>query len=111
MVNEGAASNAWIVDGERHVITHPADGSSILDGVTRRTLVAVIREMELALEERAFSIEEAHDARAAFVTGATSLVLPVVAIDGRPVGDGRPGPITAALRERFHAAARHTPVG
>ena len=110
-VSEGAASNAWIVDGEGRVITHPADGSSILDGITRRTLIAAIREMGLTLEERAFSLGEAQDAREAFATGATSLVLPIVAIDELPVGDGRPGPIAAELRARFHAAARHTPVG
>ena len=111
MVREGAASNAWIVDRDRRVITHPADGSSILDGVTRRTLVTVIRDMDLTLAERAFSLDEAHDAREAFVSGATSLVLPVVAIDGRAVGDGRPGPVSLELLARFHEAARHTPIG
>ncbi len=110
-VSEGAASNAWIVDGERRVITHPADGSSILDGITRGTLARLIAEMGLMLEERAFSRDEAYRASEAFVTGATSLVLPVVAIDDRPVGDGRPGPVATALRAGFHGAAHHTPIG
>ena len=60
------------------------------------------------MEERAFTPEEAYSAREAFITGATTLVTPVVAIDGRPVGDGRPGPIATALRHAFHASARHT---
>ena len=64
------------------MITHPVD-QTILRGVTRTTLLALLGELGLALEERAFSLEEAHAAREAFVTGATTLVMPVVAIDDR----------------------------
>ena len=59
------------------------------------------RERDLVLEERAFTIEEAHGAAEAFYTSASSLVMPVVAIDGRPVGDGRPGPLTRRLRALY----------
>ena len=108
-VREGSSSNAWIIDAERRVITHPVD-QAILKGVTRTTLVSLIASLGLTLKERAFSLEEAYAAREAFITGATTLVMPVIAIDDRPIGDGRPGPITRDLRRRFHAAARRSPL-
>ena len=108
MITEGAASNAWIIDAYDHVITHPVD-RSILQGITRTTLLGLLAARGLTLEERAFSLEEAHAAREAFVTGATTLVMPVIAIDDVPVGNGRPGPIVTDLRGRFHGAARRTP--
>jgi D-alanine transaminase len=68
-------------------------------------LFDAIKAQGLALEERAFTLEEAYAAREAFVTAASQIVLPVVAIDGRPIGDGRPGPIATALRREFHRYA------
>ena len=104
LVTEGASTNAWIVGADNRVITRKADGA-ILKGVTRTTLLAVLADEGLSLEERAFAPKEAYAAREAFVTGATTLVTPVVAIDERPIGDGRPGPIVAALRRGFRAVA------
>ena len=108
LIHEGASSNAWIIDDDRKLITHPVN-QSILNGITRTTLLRLIETLGLAMEERPFSVDEAHKAREAFITGATSIVTPVVAIDDQPVGDGHPGPIALDLRRRFHAAARHTP--
>jgi D-alanine transaminase len=68
-------------------------------------LFDAINAQGLALEERAFTIEEAYAAREAFVTAASQIVLPVVAIDGRKVGDGTPGPIATTLRREFHRYA------
>lgn len=110
LITEGAASNAWIIDKARKVVTRPAD-NSILRGITRTTLRQVIAEHGLELEERPFSVDEAYAAQEAFVTGATTLVMPVVAIDDRAIGEGRPGPIVTNLRRayvetsRFHRAA------
>jgi len=59
----------------------------------------------LRFEERPFTLEEAYAAREAFLSSATTIATPVVAIDGRPIGDGRPGPTTLALRRKFTAAA------
>ena len=110
MITEGASSNAWIVDANGTIVTHPVD-DAILKGVTRTTLIEIVRSAGLRLEERAFSVDEAYGAREAFVTSATRLVMPVVAIDDRPVGDGRPGPIVSDLRRGYHDAANHsTPV-
>ena len=107
MITEGASSNAWIVDANGTIVTHPVD-DAILKGVTRTTLVGLLRSAGRRLEERAFSVEEAYAAREAFVTSATRLVMPVVAIDDRLVGDGRPGPIASGLRRAYHGAAHHS---
>ncbi len=103
-VTEGSSSNAWIVTPDRKVVTRPAD-QAILRGISRTVLLDVIRAQGLALEERAFSVAEARAAQEAFVTSASQTVLPVVKIDGVPLGDGKPGPVATALRREFH---RHT---
>jgi D-alanine transaminase len=103
-VTEGAASNAWIVDRQGRLITRPAD-HAILRGVTRSTLIELLRREGLELVERAFTIEEARRAREAFITSATNTVLPVVAIDGQPIGDGSPGSLAASLRSMYHTVA------
>jgi len=104
LVTDGASSNAWIATAEGRLVTRPTD-AAILAGVTRATLIDVAAALGLGLEERAFSVAEAYAAREAFLSSATTVVLPVVAIDGRPIGDGRPGPLATALRRRFHEFA------
>ena len=68
----------------------------------------VMAQQGLKLEERAFTLEEAHAAREAFVTSASQIVMPVVRIDGRPVGNGAPGLIASALRRDFHQFAEQS---
>ena len=104
-VTEGASSNAWIVTAEGRLVTRPLDGA-ILPGVTRATLIAVAADLGLSFEERPFTLEEALGAREAMMSSATTILLPVVAIDGRAIGEGRPGPAAATLRARFHDIAR-----
>ncbi len=106
-VTEGASANAWIVTQTGVVVTHPAD-HDILRGVTRTVLFDVIREQRLTVEERAFTLQEAYAAREAFMTAASQIVLPVVRIDGRAIGDGRPGPVATALRREFHRYAEQS---
>jgi D-alanine transaminase len=103
-VTEGASSNAWIVSRDGKLITRPL-GRDILPGITRSVVLDVIAAQGLALEERAFTVEEAYAAREAFVTSASQIVLPVVSIDGRPVGNGAPGLVAAALRRDYHRHA------
>ena len=100
-VTEGSSTNAWIVSREGKVITRPAD-TGILRGITRTVLIDVIAAHGLELEERSFTAEEAYRAREAFVTSASQVVLPVVRIDDRPIGNGVPGSIATALRAKFH---------
>jgi len=100
-VTEGASANAWIVTPAGKVVTRPAD-RAILRGITRTVLFEAVKAQGLAIEERAFTLEEAYGAREAFVTAATQIVLPVVRIDGRLIGNGKPGPVATALRRAFH---------
>jgi D-alanine transaminase len=104
-VTEGASTNAWIVTRAGTVVTRPAADHAILRGITRMVLFDAIKAQGLALEERAFTLEEAYAAREAFVTAASQIVLPVIAIDGRKIGDGKPGPIATTLRREFHRYA------
>jgi D-alanine transaminase len=103
-ITEGASSNAWIVNREGKLLTR-ALGRDILSGITRSVVLDVLKAQGLELEERAFSVEEAHAAREAFITSATQLVMPVVRIDGRPIGNGAPGMIASALRRDYHRHA------
>ena len=103
-ITEGSSSNAWIVTKGGKVVTRPAD-YGILRGITRTVLIDVIRAQGLTFEERPFTVEEAYGAREAFLTSASQIVMPVVRIDDRPVGNGAPGSVATALRAEFHRHA------
>lgn len=99
-VTEGGSSNAWIIDKGGALITHPL-GSEILGGITRQTVIACAEELQIRVEQRPFTVEEALNAREAFITSAMNLVTPVTAIDGVGIGEGRPGPVAARLRQAY----------
>jgi D-alanine transaminase len=103
-VTEGSSSNAWIVTADGRVVTRPAD-NAILRGITRDVLIGVIAAQGLTFEERPFTVAEALAAREAFLTSATQIVMPIVQIDGQPVGNGGPGLVAGALRRAFHGHA------
>ncbi len=94
MVTEGSSSNAWIVTGDGVLVTRNLS-STILAGVTRAGVLAALKSgAGTGVEERPFSIAEAVAAKEAFMTSASGGVLPVVSIDGREIGNGKPGPMT-----------------
>jgi D-alanine transaminase len=103
-VTEGASSNAWIVDRDGRLITRKVD-NAILRGVTRTTLIDLLKRENIELVERPFTVAEAKAAREAFITSATNIVMPVVKIDGKPIGNGAPGLLSLRLRSEFHSAA------
>ena len=105
-ITEGTSTNAWIVTDDATVVTRAAD-TAILNGVTRLAVLDIIAREGYRLDERPFAIEEARTAREAFLTSTTVDLLPVVRIDGIPVGDGKPGPLSRKLRASYlaHAAA------
>ncbi len=107
VVTEGAATSFWIVD-EQGAIRVPPLGYEILPGCTRAALLAELAEAGIAVDERAYTVEELRRAREAFLTSATSFVKPILAIDGKPVGDGAVGPVVRRLFEIF---ARHVQGG
>lgn len=103
-VTEGGSSTAFIIAGQR-VVTRPLS-TALLPGITRVAVMRLAREHGLTVEERLFTVEEAHAADEAFFTSASAFVMPVIAIDGRPVGEGRPGPMTRRLRALYLDMAR-----
>ena len=106
-VTEGSSSNAWIVNDQGQLITHPT-GNEILGGITRQTAIACAESLQIRVLERAFTVEEALKAREAFITSAMNLVTPVIAIDGNTVGDGAPGPVAARLRAAYVSRCAET---
>jgi D-alanine transaminase len=104
LVMEASSANAWIVTAKGALVTRHAD-HAILRGITRTVVLDAVNGRGLSIEERAFTLQEAFAAREAFITSATQLVLPVVKIDGRTIGDGKPGPVAAALRRDFYRYA------
>ena len=107
MVTEGTSANAHIIDSRGVLVSHPVD-HGVLPGISRLSVLPLAQEMGLAIEERAFSAEELFAAREAFVTSATTVVMPVVEVDGRKIGDGRPGALTAELRKRYVERLRNS---
>jgi D-alanine transaminase len=109
-VTEGCSSNAWIVTPAGGLVTRPPS-HHMLNGVTRLTLLRLAGELGIAIDERAFTLQEAAAAAEAFMSSATTFALPITRIDGKPVGDGRPGPMVARLRTAYLAGAdRAAPV-
>jgi D-alanine transaminase len=99
MVTEGASSSAWIVK-DNTLITRELS-TSILPGIRRKVILQMAREHQMALVERSFTVAEALAADEAFMSSATTLVMPIVQIDGQKVADGRPGPVTQQLRAMY----------
>jgi D-alanine transaminase len=103
-VTEGTSNNAYIVrDGT--IVTRQL-GHEILHGITRAAVLRLAAEAQMRVEERPFTIAEAQGAQEAFITSASTIVCPVVAIDGSPVGEGTPGPVARRLREIYLEHAR-----
>jgi len=101
-ITEGTSTNAWIVTADSTAVTRQAD-SAILNGVTRLAVFDIIRREGYRLVERPFTVAEAKAAREAFVTSTAVELLPVVRIDGDPVGSGTPGPLSQTLRAFYLA--------
>lgn len=104
-ITEGASSSALIVTPDGTLVTRP-NSNDILLGCTRKAVLAIAERDGVKVEERLFTVAEARGAHEAILTSASNFVLPVVTIDGAPVGDGKPGPIAQRLRELYIEAAR-----
>lgn len=98
-VTEGTSNNAYIVKGNK-IITR-ALSNDILHGITRAAVLRFAQEAQMEVEERNFTIDEAKEADEAFITSASTFVMPVVEIDGVPLGEGVPGRVAPRLREIY----------
>lgn len=100
MITEGTSNNTWIVTRDGKLVTRQLS-NSILHGITRKATLRCAQLLQMEVEERAFTKEEAAQAKEAFFTSASAFVCPVVEIDGQKIGDGAPGPVVAKLREIY----------
>ena len=105
LITEGASSTAHIITHDGVIVTR-APSQVTLPGCTTRAMAALAEAEGLRIEHRAFSPAEAQGAAEAFLTSASSFVIPVVRIGDVAVADGRPGPLTRRLQEAYLAAAR-----
>ena len=105
-ITEGSSTNAWIVTRAGRLVTRNLS-AAILSGITRLSVLQLLKSEGIVFEERRFSVAEAKEAAEAFLTSTTSLVLPVTRIDGQAIGDGKSGPLTLKLRDGYlrHLAA------
>lgn len=104
IVREATSSNFFIVSGGM-LMTHPLT-ENILAGITRQVLLEIAAEQKIPVEERFFTLEEVFAADEAFLSGTTTEVIPVVTIDGNPVGDGKVGPLSEKLFAALRQAAQ-----
>jgi len=100
-VNEASASNAFIVKGNK-IITHPVT-HNILRGITRTAIEKLCNDNDMIFEERKFKLEEAFDADEAFNSSATSLIVPILDIDGHKIGNGKRGKVTDFIFQEYRA--------
>ena len=109
MVTEGGSSSAFILTQDDVLVTRQ-NSNEILPGCTRKAVVKLAEEHQLRVEERPFSVSEALAGKEAFITSATVFVQPVISIDGKPIANGKPGPMANRLREIYVDFARATAV-
>ncbi len=102
-VTEGTSTNAWIITKDKRLITRPAT-DDILNGITRISLIRTAESLGIPVEERPFTLQEAKDAKEAFITSSSNFVMPVVRIDDTAIGNGRAGELTLRLRDGYEAA-------
>ena len=103
-VAECTGDNVFIV--VRGVLKTPPCDAGILEGITRNCVMQLARETGIEVAEAAMTRYDLYAADECFLTGTAAEVIPVVKLDGRPIGDGKPGPVTRQLRTRFQEFAR-----
>ena len=99
-ITEGTSNNAYIVRADRVIQTRHL-GNEILSGITRDAVLRFAREAKYDILEEPFSVDDAKNAQEAFITSASSFVMPVVSIDNVALGDGKPGPVSTELRRIY----------
>ncbi|MBD9388024.1 D-amino-acid transaminase [Agrobacterium sp. AGB01] len=99
-ITEGTSNNFHIVTSDGKLITR-ALSNALLHGITRSSILDIAEKNGIPTEQRSFTPDEAKSAAEAFITSAGVFVMPVIAIDGQKIGDGKPGPISQKLRSLY----------
>jgi len=105
-VAECTADNIFLV--KHGILRTPHLAAGILEGVTRNLVLELAREAKIPVQETALTRHDVYSADECFLTGTAAEVAPIVECDGRPIGNGKPGPLTRQLRERFQQRVRQT---
>jgi branched-chain amino acid aminotransferase len=100
-VSEGSGENVFIV---RDGVVKTTPLTCVLDGITRDTIIKLIREAGYELREERFTRDELYVADEAFFTGTAAELTPIREVDERRVGTGKPGPVTRLLQKKYFAA-------
>ena len=100
-ITEGSTSNAFIVNRNGFIQTHPAN-NFILGGVTRDTLIEIAKKNNIKVIEKAFSSSDLFSSKEAFLTSTTAKILPVVKINEKTIGNGKPGQMTQKLIKMYN---------
>jgi len=108
-INEGTSSNAYIVTQDDVIVTRHLS-NKILHGITRVAILKCAKALNLKVEERPFTIEEAQNAKEAFISASTLCICPVIEIDGKLVGNGEVGLITQQVRESYIKEAQKSAI-
>jgi len=108
-INEGTSSNAYIVTQDNVIVTRHLS-NKILHGITRVAILKCAKALNLKVEERPFTIEEAQNAKEAFISASTLCICPVIEVDGKTIGDGKIGSVTKQVRETYLREARKSAV-
>ena len=103
-VAEGSADNIFIV--KRGVVNTPPPVAGILEGITREAVMELATKAGISVLQTALTRFDVYGADECFLTGTAAELIPVVKVDGRAIGTGKPGPITKRLHERFHQLVR-----
>lgn len=102
-VIEGSTSNVFLL--ERGVLVTPPESAGILMGITRQKVLELAKRRNIPIEERSFGVDALERADEAFITSSIREVAPVVRVDGKTAGGGKPGPRTLELLEALRALA------
>ncbi len=103
-VTEGNSSSIWIIKGKK-CITHPLT-EKILNGVTRKKLISIIKNNDLIFEEKVFKKKQLFNANEVFMTNATNFIMPIIKVDKIKISNGKPGKISLLLRHQYIKAIR-----
>ena len=107
-ITEGTSNNAYIVTRDNKIKTRHL-GNQILSGITRSAVLKFSTQAGMEVVEEPFSVEEIYQATEAFITSASMFVMPVVSVNGKDIGSGKPGPVAEKLRKVYISTARERP--
>jgi branched-chain amino acid aminotransferase len=103
-VAECTGDNIFVV--KHGMLRTPTTAAGILEGVTRNAVIELARAAKITVQEMSLTRHDVYSADECFLTGTAAEMAPVTEVDGRPIGNGKPGPITRQLHERFHQLVR-----